>query len=132
MKERDVVLDTAGMDVWEYRELKAFCRQYDTKRRRAASMLTSQARRDDDGVRRDVEAIAARRARLLEDVKLIERAAAEIEDGIWAYAIIQNVCRGMGYGHLDRSRLPTSNRSAYFRARRLFFLRLQELRNWDD
>ena len=103
---RPIKLDEYGIDAWEYRELKAFCRQFPAKRRRA---------------RRDA---AAR-----DDVRLIRDTATQTSGGDWAEVLIDNVCYGVSFEHLDQAKMPTSNRNAFFRARREFFYLLFKAKN---
>ena len=89
------------MTDWRVRELQAICRQYDKLRR----------------------GTEAQRQKAL----CIERAAHETQAGAWEAALMENVCEGVSYEHLAWEKLPTSNRNAFFAARREFFLRLDEM-----
>ena len=59
--------------------------------------------------------------------KTIEQAARETQGGTWYKALMDNCCRGVRYEHLDVEVLRSSNRNAYFAARREFFSRLDDL-----
>lgn len=121
---------------YAYAELRAFCRQYGEKKEKAAALAgisspvlngMPHAGVVSDPVARAVE----RRERLLADCAMIERAAATPSDGAYYHALILNCCHGVGYVYLDPAILPTSKRSAFFRARREFFWTLWNIRNND-
>lgn len=59
--------------------------------------------------------------------RTIEKAARETQGGSWYKALMDNCCRGVRYEHLDTAVLRSSNRNAYFAARREFFSRLDDL-----
>ena len=138
MRERRVNLDQFGIDKWEYQELRALCRQYDQKRLELESALAISSPSMDGsphgggGINKPVENAALRRERLLEDVRIIEEAARETSGGTWRAAMIESCCRGVGYDSIPFHMLPTSNRSAFFKARREFFYRLRALRYPDS
>ena len=78
----------------------------------------------------DPVAVAAeRREILLAKVDTIEQAAKAVEGGKWKVALIQNCCMGRALSAIDQTIMPTSNRNAYYNARRLFFIALNELKN---
>ena len=134
MRERRVNLDQYGIDRWEYLELRAFCRQYDRKRLELESLLSISSPQiggttRSGGTGKPVERAALRREKLLEDVRIIEESAQATAGGNWKAAIIESCCRGVGYDHIPPAMLPTSNRSAFFKARREFFYRMRTLRN---
>lgn len=117
------------MSRWRYAELRAFCRQYGEKKKLAQALLGGAAQRLDglprpSGPCDPVPQAAARRERLIRDCAAIEAAAASL--GAWRWALMQNVCFGLPYEHIPPALLPTSNRNAFFRARRIFFDRLRE------
>lgn len=137
MRERRLNLDQYGIDKWEYQELRALCRQYDRKRLELESLLSISSPQmggtpRGGGTGKPVERAALRRQKLLEDVRIIEESARETAGGKWRAALIESCCRGVGYDHLQPSLLPSSNRSAFFKARREFFYRLRTLRNADE
>ncbi len=116
---------------WELRELEGFCRQYDMKRKQAADILLQVRSGTPHGSggrgtpqESEVERKVWQRERLLRDIRQIEECARGIEGGRWYKALIQNICRGIGYTYLDKVDLPTSCRNSYFQARKAFFLRL--------
>ena len=134
MRDYHARLEKYGISKWEYYELKAFCRQYDIKRRRAEDVvnLHGQDLSGDvhgTGTPSDpVAAAAARREPLLRDINAIETAAAQTGGGGWEYAVIENCCRGVSYDVLPKEKLPSSKRTTFFEARREFFWRLKQIR----
>lgn len=82
-------------------ELRAICRQYD------------QLTRGTDQQRRKAA--------------MIERAAKETQGGIWDRALMESCCKGVRYEHLKVEALKSSNRNAFFAARREFYSRLDDL-----
>ena len=133
MRTYAIKLDEYGISRWEYYELKAFCRQYDDKRKQAADVLSLHGQ-DLSGepkgnkVGMPTEDAALKRAKLLEDIQLIEQAAADVQGGAWKVSLIQSCCRGIPYAELDQTAMPTSKREAFFKARREFFYILKSLR----
>ena len=89
---------------WIYKEYVAYCRQYDEKR-----LSTYDTDKN--------------------DARMIELAVGIPDDGAWYDAIISNVCRAVPYEHIPAWRMPSSMRAEFFRARRLFFEALWELRH---
>ena len=112
-----------------YIELRAFCRQYPQWRVEANSMLgVSGASMDDtphgtdpgDPTFRAVE----RREKLMEKIELVERCAVAIDRGAWFQALLLNVTIGTSWEKirdLHPEMLKNNQRSAFFRARRMFF-----------
>ena len=135
MRQRPVSsLEQYGITRWEYRELYAFCRQYQYKKAKARDLLgvsshaAGRAKRG-GSVGRPTESAVVRRIRILEDIEIIERAAHDTAEGLWYTALISNCCIGRPYTAIPPEQLPTSNRNDFFRARREFFLRLYQLKN---
>ena len=144
MREYQINVSACGISRWAYEELKAFCRQYPEKKAEANALLGIRGGshvteyRDKNGsilgtvlpkgnmTSNPVEDVIIKRMRLLEDCELIERIAAETDEGKWKDALILNVCYGKGYKYIDPALLVSSHRNAFFRARREFFFRLQE------
>ena len=123
-----------GLPPARYNELRAFCLQYPLWQAEAKSLLGVGAQRyssmpHGSGVGDPVARAAERRERLLAKVDLIENVARLVEDGRWYTALIQNCCMGKGLSYIDPAVLPTSNRNAYYQARRTFFLLLDECKD---
>lgn len=112
---RDNGIRKEGISCWRYRELKAFCRQYDEKRAQASRMLGA-ASREESGAGGDE---AAHREKLLCDCRLIERTAQEA-DPAGSEAIIRNAARGVRYEEAGYY----GERTTFFRARKRFFVAL--------
>lgn len=140
MREYRLVLDEYGIDEWRYRELKAFCRQYPTYKAKAAALLGvaggskvqtfTNSHGQQEGVvmpsgkgttSDPVSKAAEERERYLGYVDMIDRCAKAVYDGKFADALIRNICYGMAYRSLDKTKMPTSDRNVYFDARRKFF-----------
>lgn len=136
-----ISLDAYGIDKWAYDELRAFCRQYPDKKRKADALIgiqshdrTEQATyrgqtvgvcmSGGNGVGDPTALSAERRERYLADVAIIEDAARETAGGAWYRALVKNACYGIPYECINRAIMPTSNRNAFFAARREFFYRL--------
>lgn len=119
---------------YAYAELRAFCRQYEEKKAKAAALadvsapvLTGMPRTG--GVSDPVSRAVERRETLLRDCAMIERAASVPSGGAFYQALMLNCCRGVGYLYIDPTILPTANRNAFFQARREFFQALHRIRN---
>ena len=133
MRERPLRMEKYGVSPERYAELKAFCRQYPEKKRKADSLLGAKSpiltgMPRGSGGTDPVHRAAEKRERLLRDVNLIETAAAETKGGAWARALIRNCCYRVRYEDLRPDEMPSCNRSAYFEARREFFIRLDAMR----
>ena len=128
--------DAIGITKARFQELAGFCMQYPEWRVEADSLLGVQGGGLDgmphgSTVGDPVSAAAARRARLLRKIRIIEECAQDVDDGRWYAALILNVCIRKRYEDLT-SILPTSNRNAFFRARREFFIKLNERKEEPD
>lgn len=123
-----------GLSTARYNELRAFCLQYPLWRAEAESLLGVGAQRyssmpHGSGVGDPVARAAERRERLNDKIHLVEEAARAVDGGKWFAALIQNCCMGRGLAAIDQTILPTSNRNAYFVARRAFYVYLDEKKN---
>ena len=123
-----------GIPPARYNELRAFCLQYPLWRAEARSLLgvggqKLSAMPHGSGVGDPVARAAERREKLLSKVELVENVARSVEGGRWYAALIQNCCMGRGLHHIDPAILPTSNRNAFYLARRLFYLALDEVKS---
>lgn len=131
---------------YEIDEIKAFCRQYPDKKRRAASLLGIRSTcnvveyTDASGkqagallprggmVSSPVEDAAMKRDRLLADCALIEQCAAQTAGGGWEKALIRNVCYREPYDLIPRELMPSAHRNAYYAAKRDFYVRIKVAR----
>lgn len=123
---RDRELKSVNISRWRYTELRAFCRQYDEKKRKAAKLLSVASPRTGGvpghgGVSDPVYAAVRRRERLLADCEKIEQAAI-MADSVGYKAILKNVTQGVRY----EETCYYGCRSDFFRARRRFFALLDE------
>ncbi len=120
-----------GISRYRYDELTAFCRQYPEKKAEAASLLGVGSQRL-DGMPHGTDVgdptgrVVERRERLLSDIALIEKCAAQVDGGRWYTALIQNICLRKGYPYLDAEIMPTSNRNDFFKVKKRFFTVLDE------
>ena len=125
MHNRDLSLDEYGISRWEYKELLAFCRQYDEKRARAADLLyrttgNLSCMPRGSNTSDPVCVSVARRERLLHDCEMIEQAAIAADPENYK-AIIRNVTKGAPY---EACKFYGA-RATFFRTRRKFFFLLR-------
>ena len=122
-----------GISKERYLELLHYCRQYDQWRRDAASLVGIRGMAMDgqphgSGIGDPVFAAVERRNAIISKVQLVERCALAVDGGIWFNALVENVCRAKPYNMIDPVLMPTSNKSAFFQARKKFFLLINEAR----
>lgn len=126
MREYRINLTHWGIDRNRYDELKARCRQYPDKKMELDSLLcvsspSMTGMPHGSGVSDPVVRAVSKRERLLRFCEPIEYAASRAAGGEYSKALILNCCFGKGYEFLPPAVLPTSNRNAFFCARREFF-----------
>ena len=114
-----------GIDRDRYLELLHYCRQYPKWKAEAASLLGTHGVRLDgmphgSGVSDPVALAAERRMKVTADIDLVESCAAQVGGG-WYTALIQHVCLRKRYLDIDPVLMPTSNRNAFFIAKKAFF-----------
>lgn len=116
-----------------YAELKSFCLQYQERTKIATSLLgphgcsftmVQSGGTVSDPTFRAVE----KREKLLQENALIDQCLNGVAGGAWAAALKQNVCQGVALHHIEPRYMPSSNRNAFFSARKAFFLMLDDLR----
>lgn len=100
---------------WEFQEVQAMARRY---REMMHAISTAQSRGAD---KCEVEAMRW-------ECSIIDRALMETAGGKWVEALRKSCCDGVAYEDIDRELMPTSNRNAFFRARREFYYRVWQLR----
>ena len=115
-----------GISRDRYGELLHYCRQYPEWKTEANSLLGIRAVRADGlphgtGKSDPVAAAAEKREKLMEKIDVVDKCARAVDGGAWYASIIQNVCIGRSYEHMDRALMPTSNKNAYFKKRAEFF-----------
>lgn len=120
-----------GISRARYAELRAYCMQYPQWKQEASSLLGVGAQQyspmpHGSGTSDPVECAAERREQLLAKIEHVESTAQAIDNGRWYRALLLNVCDGIGLDSIDPAVLPTSNRNAFFIARRAFYIALHE------
>lgn len=126
--------DKIGISKERYLELLYFCRQYRRWKHEAAQLLGIQSHAGDgqphgSGITDPTARAAEKRAALTEKIALVERCAQSVGSGEWTVSLISNICDGKPYAYIDPVELPTANRSAFFKARREFFVRLNGMKD---
>lgn len=155
--KRPINLREWGITWEEYKELSYFCLQYDQKKRDAAALLTIRISTPPPALYHTragqelgvylphgsgqpgdpTAAAAAKRDRVLRDIRMIEQAAklaGVLKDGTSIYtALLRAVTtRGGVQAALANPNLATPcNRNEFYDARRKFFWVLREMRNGD-
>lgn len=158
---RPINLTDWGISWEEYKELVYFCLQYERKRKEAAALLTIRLStptpvtyhkiigdksvefgeflpHGGNRISDPVAATAAKRDKLLGDVRMIERAArkaAEIQGSMALYpAILRAVTTRSGVQAVfaDPDTRPPCGERQFYNARRIFFYVLREMRNGAD
>lgn len=119
-----------GISKYRFDELLAFCRQYPEKKAEAETLLgvsspSLSGMPHGSGTGDPVARAAEKRERLLHDCEIIEHCAKGVDNGRFYTAIIRNACLGTAYKFLFDV-LPTNNRSAFYDARRAFYIRLND------
>lgn len=117
---RDMTWDDYGISKNRYKELKAFCLQYDEKRKsiqRGAANLHY------------ADQYAARNAIYIRDCRMIEEAAVKADPNIWEY-MLRNVTQGLSYEHIEYDgalRKISICRKDFYGTRKLFFSILDKM-----
>lgn len=120
-----------GISRDRYRELLAFCRQYQEWQAEARSLLGVSAQNYEqmphgNEVGDPVYKVMLKREKLLAKIGVVEEVADEVDGGRWRAALIQNVCMGRALKFIDPAILPTSRRNNFFQQRRAFFILLDK------
>lgn len=129
--------EAIGIKKERYLELLHFCRQYPDWKTELSSLVGPSSVKFDGmphgSFRGDpVAAAAERRMSLLERVRMVDDCAAAVDGGRWYTSLIQNICLARPYSLIDVVHLPSSNRTAFFRARKEFFIRLNAVKGGPD
>ena len=153
---RPIKLDAWDISWEEYKELTYFALQYERKKRDAAALLTIKLStptpvvyhkngkeygefmpHGGNRISDPVAATAAKRDRLLRDVRMIEqaaRAAGELEDGHSIYAALLRAVTtrsGVQAVMADPEKKPPCGKNEFYAARRKFFWILREMKCGD-
>lgn len=119
---RDMTWDDYGISKNRYKELKAFCLQYEEKKGRIRRGVMSAK---DQGEGRALEwAVYA------EDCRMIEEAAVRADPSIWKY-LLRSVTTGLPYERVEYDRELGKihmGRSDFYGTRRLFYSILNKLK----
>lgn len=158
---RPVKLDDWGISWEEYKELSYFCLQYSHKKAEAAALLTLRGSiptpvtyhkmingrsvefgeylpRGGNRTSDPTAAIAAKRERLLGDVRMIEQAAmaaGRLEDGHSIYSSLLRAVTtrgGVQAAMANPDTRPPCGKNEFYAARRRFYWFLREIRNGDE
>jgi hypothetical protein len=129
---RDMNWDDYGISRNRYRELKAFCLQYDEKKskiNRGISAMRYDGMPAGTTVGSPVENQAIENNLYLRDCRIIEEAAVKANPGIWKY-ILRSVTQAMPYEYIEYDeelgRIPMG-KTEFNANRRLFYHYLDEL-----
>lgn len=115
-----------GFSRFRYEELRAFCRQYPEKKKRAEDYLNPHSvsfRMDSVQTNSNTDSTLTavqKREKLLKDCQLIEECARDADDRDFFKALMINVCYKKPY-ELVMEYCPTFNRGEFFTARKHFF-----------
>ncbi len=130
---RDMTWDDYGISRNRRKELEAFCLQYEEKRRKIQSGISSV---QVDGIpgsnykEGPVEKQAIQNSTYLHDVRMIEEAAIRANPGIWKY-LLKSATRGLPYERIEYDdelgRIPVGS-TEFYAYRRLFYRYLDELK----
>ena len=130
---RDMTWDDYGISRNRRKELEAFCLQYEEKRRKIQSGISSV---QVDGIpgsnykEGPVEKQAIQNSTYLHDVRMIEEAAIRANPGIWKY-LLKSATRGLPYERIEYAdelgRIPVGS-TEFYAYRRLFYRYLDELK----
>lgn len=132
-KLRDMKWDDYGISKNRYKELQAFCRQYEEKKNKIKYEISAVQY---DGLpkggcaKSQVESWAIENNVYKRDCALIEEAAVKANPGIWKY-IIQSVTQGLTYEFIEYDeelgRIPVG-KTDFYSYRRLFYFYLHKLK----
>lgn len=135
---RDMTWEDYGISKYRYKELKAFCQQYDEKKNKIQYGLPSAKQ---DGMPRGsgpagspVEQQAIENTLYMRDIRMIEEAAVETDPVVWKY-ILKSVTQDLKYEYIQYDRelgkIPMC-RSDFYGTRKLFYHNLDKIkkRNW--
>lgn len=124
---RDMNWDDYGISKNRYKELKAFCLQYDEKKSKIKRGLSSGKCDGMPGgslnINSQVEQQAIENTVYLADVRMIEEAAVKANPVIWRY-ILRSVTQDMPYEYImydsERGRIPMG-KTEFYAYRKLFY-----------
>ena len=133
---RDMTWDDYGISKNRYRELKAFCLQYDEKKSRIQYDMCGVTPAWEGGISggglagKPVERQAIENESYAKDCKMVEEAAIRANPGIWKY-IVKSATQDLPYEYVEydeeQGRI-TVGRTEFYAFRRLFFFYLHEIK----
>lgn len=133
---RDMTWDDYGISRNRYKELEAFCLQYEEKKSKISRGINAVV---NDGMpkgnykQNTLESNAIRNAMFQKDCEMIEQAAVAAAPDIYSY-IIKSVTNGLSYQFVEYDeklgRIPVGV-NEFYGCRRLFYHFLNRLKNGD-
>lgn len=131
---RDMSWDDYGISKNRYKELKAFCQQYDEKKNKIQYGLPSVKQDDMPRGSRSTESLveqqAIENAIYLRDIRIIEEAAVKTNPTIWKY-ILKSVTQDLAYEFIihdaEQGRIPMGQ-TDFYAYRKLFYHYLDKLK----
>lgn len=129
---RDMTWDDHGISKNRYKELRAFCLQYDEKKskvRYGISSVQSDGAPSGNFRESPVEKQAIENSVFLRDIRMIEEAAIRAEPGVWKY-ILRSVTQGLSYEYIEYDEelgKISMCRSDFYGTRKLFFSILDKM-----
>lgn len=131
---RDMSWDDYGISKNRYKELKAFCLQYDEKKNKIQYGMNSSRQ---DGMPRGsrstsspVEQQAIENTMYLQDIRMIEEAAVKANPVIWKY-ILKSVTQNLSYEFImydkEQGRIPVGQ-TEFYAYRKFFYHCLDRLK----
>ena len=133
---RDMTWDDYGISKNRYKELKAFCLQYDEKKSRIQYGTSGSPPVWEGGTSgigsagSPVERQAIENESYSRDCRMVEEAAIRANPGIWRY-ILRSVTRDLPYEYVEYDEelgRITVGRTEFYAFRRLFFFYLHEIK----
>ncbi len=129
---RDMTWDDYRISKNRYRELRAFCLQYDEKKSKVRYGIPAV---QSDGIpsgnfkQSQVEKQAIENSAFLRDIRMIEEAAIKADPGVWKY-ILRSVTQGLSYEYIEYDeelgKIPMCSKD-FYGTRKLFYSILDKI-----
>lgn len=131
---RDMTWDDYGISKNRYKELKAFCMQYEEKKNKIQYGMNSTVQdgmpRGSRSISSPVEKQAIENTTYLRDIRMIEEAAVKTNPAIWKY-ILKSVTEDLSYEFIMydkiQGRIPMGQ-TEFYAYRKLFYHYLDEIK----
>lgn len=131
---RDMTWEDYGISKYRYKELKAFCQQYDEKKNKIQYGLPSAKQdgmpRGSGPVGSPVEQQAIENTLYMRDIRMIEEAAVQTNPAIWKY-ILKSVTQDLSYEFVmydaELGRISVGQ-TEFYAYRKLFYHYLNKLK----